>query len=140
MVYDYTELGNRVVAPDVKETSKLLSDNRSREKTIRRLLNSKNRRKELPPSEKEAIRKELDEKISATNKIVGSVDLNTVGSEFLADIYSRLYEQGKTLIELKTRVCDDISYEELKKQLDVTQKKWQIPFAEEQEIRQRMNE
>ncbi|CAG8456775.1 27246_t:CDS:10 [Gigaspora margarita] len=122
--YDYeTALGAREVSPTAKDVSKLLSDNYSLEKTIRRNLASENRRKPIPTSLKKEVEKELDNNISRTNEIVSGFKLELLDPEHLSFIYSQLYEQGK----------------EIKKQKEVTQPNWQIPYSEEQEINVEMN-
>jgi len=46
-------------------------------------------------------------------------DLEELNPSMLADIYSRLYEQGKVTVRLKDKTSVSRSQEELKKQLEI---------------------
>ncbi|CAH1755732.1 9160_t:CDS:10 [Entrophospora sp. SA101] len=101
-VYDYkTELGEFTVAPDVKEVSNLISGNRSRLKTAERALQDKIRGKKLTAQEKEEVRRELAGVDKGLDEKLQSIDIKELSPEALANLYSRLYQDGKILTRVK---------------------------------------
>jgi hypothetical protein len=135
---DYEEaLGARKEEPKPGDISKLLIDNKSRVKTVRRGLNSVN--KNLSPKQREEIERELkeDEQLHLID-IAKNVDFSKWTQEEINSFYALLYEQGKTLVRLKAKVSGNKSYQELRKQWLITQRNWEIPPHELKEIDARL--
>lgn len=126
------DLGEQLAEPSVKDVSQLLEDSETLEKTIRRALNSKN--KNFSSNERAEIQRGLNNSQNSLSLIITGVDLNKLTDEELKILYSLLYDRGKKLVELKTKVSIGKNYEELRKQMDITQRNWKIPFHEQQEI------
>ncbi|CAG8527376.1 9708_t:CDS:2 [Ambispora gerdemannii] len=122
-IYDYkSEIGERLITPTAEEVSKLISGNRSRLKTVERVLNDKVKDRKLKPSEKEEVRKELSKVNKELDKTIQEFELEKLEKddpELLATIYSQFYEQGKVLTRLKVKTSVDRPYEEAMEDEDV---------------------
>jgi hypothetical protein len=138
---DYeSEIGKFETSPSVKELSKLLSDNNSRERTIHRLLDSRNRKNPAPPTLKKEIEEELNNNSISqlNNTILKNFDLKTLTPEERANVYKQLYEYSKFLVRLRRKATESRDDEELKEQYEI-QKNWKISESEKKDIRDNMN-
>ena len=132
--YDYEkELGKWENSPTQKMVSELFSNNRNRIKAAERVLDDKVRKRKLTAKEKEEVRAELNKINKGLYKDLQGHDLKIIekeNPEMLATIYEKLYEDGKVLIRIKSKISADLPHEKAKKQLEF-QKKWKKVFASE---------
>jgi len=113
--------------------SELFSNNRNRIKAAERVLDDKVRKRKLTAKEKEEVRAELNKINKGLYKDLQGHDLKIIekeNPEMLATIYEKLYEDGKVLIRIKSKISADLPHEKAKKQLEF-QKKWKKVFASE---------
>ncbi|MDR1670871.1 MAG: hypothetical protein LBR43_04090 [Spiroplasmataceae bacterium] len=132
-------LGEKKTNPTADQVSDFLLNVHDLEKTVKRYLNKKNRKKSIRSSEKEEMIRELQVISSEISKISSSFDFNHPDSQNLPLIYSQLYEQAILLVELKEKVFDPINHQEAKKQYSSEQLNWKISESEEEEIKEEMN-
>jgi hypothetical protein len=143
-VYNYEEeLGKWDNSPTEKVVSKLISDNRNRIKTAERVLGDKMRTRKLTAEEKKEVRAELDSINTGIYRDLWGIDLKERekdSPDLLTNLYKELYEQGKALIRIKSKISANRTYEEAKKQLEF-QKKWKKVFASEwQDMKPKISE
>lgn len=142
-IFDFKkELGECLTHPTAEETSKLISGNRSRRKTVQRILNEEMSGRRLTPAEKDKLQKELDRVGTDLDKIVQTIELKKLEEKdpaMLASLYSQFYEQAKILAQLKVETSANRDYEEVANQIKI-QDEWGISAAEEEEINTKMHE
>ena len=101
------------------------------------------RTKRLSSKEKEEVRAELNKINKGLYKDLQGHDLKIIekeNPEMLATIYEKLYEDGKVLIRIKSKISADLPHEKAKKQLEF-QKKWKQLFASEwQDMQDKISE
>src|SRR6185436_18985794 len=119
------ELGKKLTSPTAQDVSRLIQGNRSRIKKAKRVLEDKVKGKTLSEKEKEEVRDELKKvendfrESDETLQKVKLKDLEKLDPSLLANIYSKLYGQGKVTVRLKDKTSVSRSKEELKKQLEI---------------------
>lgn len=135
------ELGKELTSPTAKDISKLISGNRSRIKSARRVLEGKKRRK-LSAEESKEVKAELDKISNEFEEWLKTIDLRKLEKdgreEALASIYRTVYEHGKVTVRLKAKTSSSLAPEQVAKQVKV-QEEWEASTTEE-EIKKVMNE
>ena len=142
--YNYKEeLGEFTTTPTAKETSQLISGNRNRYKTVKRILEGKMKGANLSSNEKRKLKEELDQinfnELDKRLQNFEMTDLEKNHPDILANVFQESYELGKILTRLKVKVSDSQTYEEVVKQVKF-QNEWEISAAEVEEINAKMNE
>jgi hypothetical protein len=103
----------------------LISGNRSRLKTAKRVLAGEMRGRKLSTQERVGVENELKNVDEELDKFLQEFDLKEVEKKdpgALAVIYKQAYEQGKVTVRLKDKTSINRPQEELKKQLEVQEK------------------
>jgi len=95
--------------------------------------------KNFSSSQRREIEKELNNTKSPISDFLNNNDfLNELDEATLSIVYSQLYEQGKTLTRLKTKIGGGKSYEKLIKEKFI-QDTWEITPAEKAEIQTKLD-
>lgn len=137
-------MGKKSTSPTEKEVSKLIQYNRSRIKKAKRVLGDKVSGRTLSKKEKKEVEDELkivEDEFNQLDKILQSQELKKLeetNPSTLADIYARLYEQGKVAVRLKDKTSVPRSKEELAKHLEI-QNKWDTSEEEQEKTRVEMS-
>ena len=120
--YYEKELGKKLTSPKAEDVSKLISSNRSRIKTARRILEGKMDGRKLTAEEKKDVKAELDKVDDALDEELKSIELESLeknSPDTLAAVYSKLYEQGQIAVRLKVKTSVNRPYEQSMKQLQL---------------------